>query len=103
MNRLMWDESSGFYRNLDDDDVYQKCKTIGFSWTLLAGMGNDGAHELKRMRDLGGITIAQNQESFVVFGMPKVAIELDAAKYILNPKEIVATLTALTTPKNKQE
>jgi len=27
MNRLMWDENSGFYWNLDDDNVYQKCKT----------------------------------------------------------------------------
>ncbi len=63
---------------------------------LLTGMGNDGAYELKRMRDLGGVTIAQNRESCVVFGMPKVAIELDAAKFILNPDEIAATLTAFT-------
>jgi len=70
---------------------------------LLTGMGNDGAHELKRMRDLGGITIAQNRESCVVFGMPKVAIELGAARYILNPEEIAATLSALTQKNNKQE
>ncbi|MFH1213890.1 MAG: chemotaxis-specific protein-glutamate methyltransferase CheB [Candidatus Neomarinimicrobiota bacterium] len=62
---------------------------------LLTGMGNDGAHELKRMRGRGGITIAQNEESCVVFGMPKVAIELGAAKYILNPDEIAALLNNL--------
>ena len=38
MNRLMWDESSGFYWNLDDENVHQKCKAIGFAWTLLAGI-----------------------------------------------------------------
>jgi len=62
---------------------------------LLTGMGNDGAHELKRMRDMGGITIAQNEESCVVFGMPKVAIELGAAKYISNPEEIADLLNNL--------
>jgi len=38
INRLMWDESAGFYWNLDDNNVWQKCQTIGFSWTLLAGI-----------------------------------------------------------------
>jgi hypothetical protein len=38
INQLMWDEQSGFYWNLDDNNLWQKCKTIGFSWTLLAGI-----------------------------------------------------------------
>jgi len=38
INGLMWDNDSGFYWNLDDDNNFQKCRTIGFSWTLLAGI-----------------------------------------------------------------
>ncbi len=46
---------------------------------LMTGMGADGAKGLKAMRDAGAWTIAQDEESCVVFGMPKVAIELGAA------------------------
>ena len=43
---------------------------------LLTGMGADGARGLKAMHDAGGRTIAQDEESCVVYGMPKVAVEL---------------------------
>jgi two-component system chemotaxis response regulator CheB len=56
---------------------------------ILTGMGNDGARGLKEMRDSGAYTVAQNEESCVVFGMPKEAIELDAAKKIL-PLDAIA-------------
>lgn len=62
---------------------------------LLTGMGSDGAAGLKSLRERGGITVAQNRESSVVFGMPKEAIELDAAQYILPPGEIIQLLTSL--------
>lgn len=55
---------------------------------LLSGMGKDGAVELKKMRDLGVITIAQNQESALVFGMPGEAIKLGGASMVLSPDEI---------------
>lgn len=50
---------------------------------LLTGMGKDGALGLKDIAQSGGITIAQNEATSVVFGMPKEAIALGAAKYIL--------------------
>jgi two-component system chemotaxis response regulator CheB len=50
---------------------------------LLTGMGNDGAAGLKSMRDRAAHTIAQNEETSVVFGMPKEAIALGAATEIL--------------------
>ena len=59
---------------------------------LLSGMGRDGAEELKIMRSEGAFTIAQDKESCVVFGMPGVAMELDAAEIALPPEQIAATL-----------
>ncbi|MFH1052269.1 MAG: chemotaxis-specific protein-glutamate methyltransferase CheB [bacterium] len=59
---------------------------------ILTGMGSDGAKELKLLRDAGSITIAQDKESSMVHGMPGVAINLDAADYILNPEEIAEIL-----------
>jgi len=62
---------------------------------LLSGMGKDGALELKRMRDNGCLTIAQDKESSVVYGMPAEAIKLRAADKIFNPEQIAAFLNTL--------
>lgn len=59
---------------------------------LLTGMGRDGAEELKQMRDGGSLTMAQDQETSVVFGMPGEAVRLGGAVYILPPEKIAATL-----------
>jgi len=50
---------------------------------ILTGMGADGAEGLKAMKDAGASTIAQDEKSCVVFGMPKEAIKLGAADKIL--------------------
>jgi two-component system chemotaxis response regulator CheB len=50
---------------------------------LLTGMGADGAKGLKTLRDLGARTVAQDEATSVVFGMPRVAIELGAAEFVL--------------------
>lgn len=62
---------------------------------LLTGMGKDGAAELKALREKGGVAIAQNRETSIVFGMPGEAIRINAADYILAPEEIVTVLTRL--------
>lgn len=60
-------------------------KSIGI---LLTGMGRDGAKELRLMRDQGAVTIAQDEETSVVHGMPGEAIKLKGARYILPPDRI---------------
>jgi len=53
-----------------------KANAIG---AIMTGMGNDGAEGLKTMRDAGAMTIAQNEATCVVYGMPREAARLDAA------------------------
>ena len=55
---------------------------------LLTGMGDDGAKGMQEIFEAGGITIAQNEESSTVFGMPKQAIALGAVKYVLPVSKI---------------
>jgi two-component system, chemotaxis family, protein-glutamate methylesterase/glutaminase len=50
---------------------------------LLTGMGRDGAAGLKAMRDAGARTIAESEETCVVFGMPRAAIEADAVEKVV--------------------
>ena len=62
---------------------------------LLTGMGKDGAAELKLMKDKGAVTIAQDEESSAVFGMPGEAVKLGAARYVLPAGKIAAVLASL--------
>lgn len=55
---------------------------------LLTGMGSDGAEGMLDIYQQGGITIAQDEYTSTVFGMPKQAIDLGAAKYVLPLEEI---------------
>jgi two-component system chemotaxis response regulator CheB len=65
---------------------------------LLTGMGKDGAAGLLAVRRAGGVTIAQDEQSSVVFGMPREAIELGAAERILPIRDIAPVLKALAAP-----
>jgi len=55
---------------------------------LLTGMGADGAKGLLEMKEAGAVTVAQNEKSCVVFGMPKEAIKLGAADEVLTLTDI---------------
>lgn len=67
--------------------------TVG---VLLTGMGKDGAEELRQMKESGATTIAQDEESSVVFGMPGEAVRLGAATHVLPPEKIAAVIWSLT-------
>lgn len=62
---------------------------------LLTGMGKDGAQGLLSMYQKGAYTIAQDESSSVVFGMPGEAIRLGAAKKILSPTAIATQLLTM--------
>ena len=62
---------------------------------LLTGMGADGAAGLLRILEAGGRTIAQDQESSVVWGMPGEAVRMGAAEDVLPLDDIAARLVEL--------
>jgi two-component system chemotaxis response regulator CheB len=63
---------------------------------LLTGMGADGAEELKQLKDAGAVTIAQDEQSSVIYGMPQEAVRLGGATYVLSPEKIVEVLKDFT-------
>jgi two-component system chemotaxis response regulator CheB len=62
---------------------------------LMTGMGDDGAEGLGAVKNAGGMTIAQSEESCVVFGMPKAAIERGYAMRVIALDAIASTLQVL--------
>jgi two-component system, chemotaxis family, protein-glutamate methylesterase/glutaminase len=62
---------------------------------LMTGMGDDGAEGLGAIKKEGGMTIAQSEESCVVYGMPKAAIERGYAVRVVGLDIMGSTLQAL--------
>ncbi len=67
---------------------------------IMTGMGKDGAVEIGKIRDAGGITIAQDMESSVVFGMPKVAIENNNIDKVVSLEEMAETVNRIINQNN---
>lgn len=65
---------------------YAGKNTVG---VIMTGMGDDGARGMKEMKDAGAYTIAQDEETCVVYGMPKEAVKLKAVDRVL-PLEAIA-------------
>ncbi|MDH5353128.1 MAG: CheB methylesterase domain-containing protein [Gammaproteobacteria bacterium] len=61
---------------------------------ILTGMGDDGAIGMKEMFDSGAFTVAQDEESCVVFGMPSVAIQQGGVKKVCSPPKISQLMKA---------
>ena len=62
---------------------------------LLSGMGGDGAEGMREIRARGGVTIAQDSESSVVYGMAAEAVKLKGVQHLLPPERIVLLLNSL--------
>jgi two-component system chemotaxis response regulator CheB len=70
---------------------------------ILTGMGRDGAEGLLKMRRRGARTIAQDEASCVIFGMPREAIRMGAAERIVPLDAIAqAILSALAVPSRQR-
>jgi len=74
-------------------DETAQIKTKKIVAAILTGMGADGAKGIKKVKEMGGYTIAQNEETCVVYGMPKSAVAIDAIHKVLPIDDIAAELT----------
>ncbi len=73
-------------KSFNESDLYT------YTAIVLTGMGEDGAKGLIHIKKIGGITIAQNKQSSVAWGMPARAIETQMVDHILTPEQIKAYL-----------
>ena len=83
------------YQRPSVDVMFQSVSTVAAPCTLavlLTGMGSDGAEGMATLRKAGAATIAQNEATCVVFGMPREAIRLGGAQHILPIQEIAQFL-----------
>jgi two-component system chemotaxis response regulator CheB len=69
---------------------------------VLTGMGNDGAAGSQHVKRCRGTTIAQNQETCVVYGMPRAAVELGVVDHTLPITDIPKHLTRLAAPTKRE-
>jgi two-component system chemotaxis response regulator CheB len=72
-----------------------KCAGANALGVIMTGMGDDGARGLKEMREAGARTIAQDEATCVVYGMPKEAVKLDAAERIMPLGDIPHAILAV--------
>jgi len=82
--RVYMDERVNLHRP-SVDVLFDSCATYAGRnavGAILTGMGNDGAMGLRRMRDAGARTIAQDESTCVVYGMPREAVECGGAEFV---------------------
>lgn len=104
---LEWDEGGRFALSMAAPlDGHRPSATVtmraaarrfgaGTAGVLLTGMGRDGADGLASIAAAGGVTIAQDEASCTVYGMPKAAVELGAVQHLLALEQIAPVLESL--------
>lgn len=73
-------------------DSVSKIRDVQCIGVILTGMGSDGAKGLLAMKEKGALTIGQDEESSVVYGMPKVAYDIGAVQYQISLSKIKEAL-----------
>lgn len=98
MLKIVNDIPSKIYKPSVDILFESLVEEIGKNWlgVMLTGMGGDGATALTELRHIGGHTIAESEESCVVFGMPGKVVKLGGAEFILHEHEIASKIVELT-------
>jgi two-component system chemotaxis response regulator CheB len=76
-------------------DSVAECAGRNAVGVIMTGMGADGAQGLLRMRHAGARTVAQDESTCVVYGMPREAVELGAAEVILPLPRIASSVLDL--------
>ena len=74
-----------------------KIKVIG---VILTGIGSDGAAGISHIRSVGGVTIAQDEASSVIYGMPRAAVETGNVDFVLPPEMIGDKISELVNSGN---
>ena len=72
--------------------VLEHCDPAHVTGVMLTGMGNDGADAFAEIKKLGGRTIAESEESAVVFGMPAELISRGGASMVLAAEKIAGQI-----------
>src|SRR5436190_21420212 len=91
----MWAVPGSADAPLHFDEVFHRlarCAGANAVGVILTGMGSDGAEGLREMRASGAYTVAQDEGSCAVFGMPREAVRNGAACEIAQPSRIAAIL-----------
>jgi len=80
------------------DDLFLSCSEScprEVAGVIMTGMGSDGVDGLLALRKAGGLTMAQDEASSIIFGMPKVALERGAADIALPPRGLAQALARI--------
>lgn len=99
--RIMLDKNTDGYLHVPSADIMLSSlagvygrRAMG---VVLTGMGADGAAGLRAIFDAGGITLAQDEESSVVYGMPKEAVALGGTQFVIPLKRMARVIAAMVT------
>ncbi len=98
--RFEMDENPGTAYHIPSGDVL--LESVGHSYgkravgVVLTGIGDDGARGLRIMSDAGAFTIAQDEATSAIYGMPKAALDLGGARQVLPLPDIAPALMRLS-------
>jgi two-component system, chemotaxis family, protein-glutamate methylesterase/glutaminase len=63
---------------------------------IMTGMGSDGLKGMTTIKQKGGVTVAQDEESCVVYGMPRVCVESGIVDHVLPLSQLARSIVQLT-------